>query len=276
MMRAAAALAALALALPTGAARADGAYVSPTQERVRLSLGVSLVTAATSMRLDSSAGSPGTLVSGENDLGLARSKVEPVFQIMVRAGQRHRLIFDYFSLDRSATRVLARTPSAGPIVFRDATLLNGDPLQTDLGLRALGIAYGYSFWHTQKFELAATLGIDEIDISANARVQTQTRHVDQRDDQAGPFPTPGIDATWVASRRFYFEGRAQYLKVAGHQLQGSLGLYELDALYRLRPNVSFAVGYSAVKATLLSRQTASGGLFELSAKGPRLFVRVAF
>lgn len=276
MTRTAAGVFALALTLGSAAARADGGYISPTDERVRLSLGVSLVSAATSLRLDPSGGLPGTFISGENDLGLQRSKVDPKFQIMLRAGARNRLRLDYFSLDRSATKVLARSASQGPIVFRNATLQNGDPVQTDLSLRALGITYGYSFWRTETLEIAGTIGINEIDISAQAKVETPTRHVNESEDRAGPVPTLGIDATWVASRRFYFDGRVQYLKVAVNQLRGSLGIYELDALYRFTPNVSFALGYSKVKAYLYCAQAAHGGLFDFGAKGPQLFVRVAF
>jgi len=37
--------------------------------------------------------------------------------------------------------------------------------------------------------------------------------------------------------------------------------YEFDTVYRLRPNVSFALGYTATKATLDSRQTNNSGYF---------------
>jgi hypothetical protein len=151
-----------------------------------------------------------------------------------------------------------------------------DPVQSQLSLRMLGITYGYSFWHGEKFELAATLAINSIDISANAKVQTVAVHINQSENQAGPFPTPGLAATWVASKRFYFDARAQYLNVHVHELDGSLGFLEFDALYRFRPNVSFALGYTDVRAHLASTQTTSAGLFNFDSKGPEVFVRVAF
>jgi hypothetical protein len=143
-------------------------------------------------------------------------------------------------------------------------------------MRTLGITYEYSFLHREKFELAATLGINDTDISARARVATQTRHVDQQEDQAGPFPTIGLDSTYVLSKRFYFDARAQYFKAAVDHLTGSLGFYEFDAVYRLGPNISFALGYTATKATLDSRQTNTSGYFDFGSKGPEFFVRIAF
>jgi hypothetical protein len=247
-------------------------YLSPTEERVRLSLGVMRVSNTTDMRLDSNRGVQGTPINAESEFGLDSSDFEPKFQAMVRVDERHRLRFDYFTLDRTA----ATTLTGAPIIFRDVILQTGDPVQTTLSLRTLGISYEYSFIHREKFELAATIGINDTDISAQARVSTQTRHVNQSEDQAGPFPTIGLDATYVVSKRFYFDGRAQYFKVSVGDVDGSLGFYELDALYRFRPNVSFALGYTAAKADLSSQKPSNSGYFDLNSKGPEFFVRVAF
>jgi hypothetical protein len=259
-----------ALALFATLAHAED-YLSPTEERVRLSLGVVRLSNTTSLQLDSSGGVQGTPVNAEDAFGLDKSDYEAKIQAMVRVGERHRLRFDYFSLDRTGSATITQ-----PIVFRDVVLQPGDPLDSNLSIRTFGIAYGYSFLHGDKYEVAATIGISDTDISARARVQTSTRHVDQTEDQAGPFPTLGLDATYVLSKRFYFDGRAQYFKARVDHLDGSLGIYELDALYRLRPNISFALGYNMLRASLVSRQPKQAGFFDFNSKGPEFFVRIAF
>jgi len=246
-------------------------YLSPTEERVRVSLGVVRLSNQTDLQINSQSGVPGTPVSAEDQFGLDKSDFEAKIQAMVRVGERHRLRFDYFSLDRSGHTIVTQ-----PIVFRDVVLQPTDPLNSDLSIRTFGIAYGYSFLHSDRFELAATLGINDTDISARARVQTQARHVNQTEDQAGPFPTLGLDATYVVSKRFYFDARGQYFKVHIDHLDGSLGLYELDGLYRLRPNISLAVGYTSVRAHLASTQPKQSGLFNFNSSGPEIFVRIAF
>ena len=263
-------MAVLALMLIATLAHADD-YLSPTDERVRLSLGVMRVSTNTSMRLDSSQGFPGTPVDAEGTFGLDKSDFEPKFQAMVRVGERHRLRFDYFTLDRTGHRTLT-----APIVFRDVVLQIKDPVDSNLSLRTLGISYEYSFVHREKFEIAATIGINDTDISARARVTTQTRHVNQTEDKAGPFPTLGLDASYVLSKRFYVDARAQYFKLAVDHLDGSLNLFELAAFYRLRPNVSFAVGYMGAKASIHSRQRNESGYANFNSKGPEAFVRIAF
>lgn len=259
-----------ALALFATLAHAED-YLSPSEERVRLSLGVVHLSNTTSLQLDSSTGVPGTPVNAEDQFGLDKSDYEAKIQAMVRVGERHTLRFDYFSLDRSGSATITQ-----PIVFRDVVLQPGDPLLSDLSIRTFSISYGYSFLHSDKYEVAATIGVNDTDISARARVLTQARHVDQTEDQAGPFPTVGLDASYVVSKRFYVDGRAQYMKVRVDDLDGSLGIYELDGLYRLRPNISFALGYTMLRASLISAQVKQAGFFNFNSKGPEFFVRIAF
>jgi hypothetical protein len=260
----------IALALFATLAQAED-YSSPTEDRVRLSLGVARYSNKTDIQINSSADVAGTPINAEDQFGLDKSDYEAKIQAMVRVGERHRLRFDYFSLDRTGHATVTQ-----PIVFRDVVLQPGDPLNSDLSIRTFGITYGYSFLHSDRYEVAATIGINDTDISARARVQTQTRHVDQTEDQAGPFPTLGLDGTYVVSKRFYLDGRAQYFKVHIDNIDGSLGIYELDALYRLRANISFAAGYTYLRAHLASTQVRQSGLFNFNSSGPEIFLRVAF
>ncbi len=84
---------ALLAILLAGAAQAED-YPSPTEERVRLSLGVVYLDSNTNVQIDSSAGVTGTLVNAENDFGMDKSDFEAKFQIMLRVGERNRVRFD--------------------------------------------------------------------------------------------------------------------------------------------------------------------------------------
>jgi hypothetical protein len=263
--------AALGLALLAPLAHADGDYISPTDDRVRVSLGVMHVSSSTTVRADSTTAVPGTVISGEDQFGLDKSDYEPAFEVVMRAGARNRLWFNYFTLDRDGSPTLQQ-----PIVFRDAVLQPGDPLQSELDLRVLTITYGYSFWHSEKLELAATLGISSVQITAQAKVATELVHVNETETAAGPYPTPGFAATWSVSKHFYFDGRVQYLNLHVSDVSGSLGLGEIDAIYRFHPNVAFGLGFAEVKAHVDSTKTSDSGLFDFNTKGPLLFVRVSF
>jgi hypothetical protein len=263
--------AALGLALLAPLAHADSDYISPTDDRLRVSLGVMKVSSSTTIRADSTTGVPGTVLNGENQFGLDKSDYEPEFEVMVRAGTRNRLWFNYFTLDRDGSTVVQE-----PLSFRGVVLQPGEPLQSELDLRVLSITYGYSFWRSEKLELAATLGISSLQIDAQAKVATEEVHVNETETAAGPFPTPGIAATWSIAKHFYLDGRVQYLNLHINNLDGSLGMGEIDAVYRFHPNVAFALGYSEVKAHVDSTKPSDSGLFDFNSKGPQLFVRVSF
>jgi hypothetical protein len=261
---------AMLLVLLAGAAQAED-YFSPTDERLRLSLGTVYLQTKTTLQIDSSSGVTGTPVSAEDTFGMNKDDFEAKFQVMLRLGERNRFWFDYFSLDRTGNKTIDQD-----ILFRNVELLSGDPVNSNLSIDVLSFTYGYSFIHNEKFELAATLGINDTDLSARAQVSTAARHVYQTEDQAGPFPTLGLNGTYVISKRFYLDARASYFRANVDHLDGSLGFYELNALYRLRANISFALGYELVKAHLQSSQASNAGLFNFSTQGPELFVRVGF
>jgi hypothetical protein len=101
-------------------------------------------------------------------------------------------------------------------------------------------------------------------------------HINQSEDIAGPFPAPGIAATWAISKHFYLDGRFQSLHLHIKEFDGTLAQAELAAFYRVQPNVSFALGYTGVKADLASDKTHESGLFDFNTKGPEILVRVAF
>jgi hypothetical protein len=263
--------AALGLALLAPLAHADGDYISPTDDRVRVSLGAMHVSSSTTIRADSTTGVQGTVLNGESQFGLDKSDYEPKFEVMVRAGTRNRLWLNYFTLDRTGSTAVQE-----PIVFRNVVLQPGEPLQSELDLRLLSLTYGYSFWHGEKVELAATLGITSVEINAQAKVATEQVHVNETETAAGPFPTPGVAATWAIAKHFYLDGRVQYLNLHISDLDGSLGMGEINALYRPWPNVSFALGFVEIKAHVDSTKTSDSGLFDFNTKGPQLFVRVSF
>ena len=259
------------MALVATVARADGDYLSPTADRVRVSMGITQTSAATSFQLDSGA-TAGSYINGEDRLGLEHRQVRPTFAVEVRAGERDRVRLDYFSLDRNDTKTL----TGSPLTYGGATFLVGDPVQSDVAVRSFGLTYAHSFIHNDRFELAATLGVSDMDVDSRLKVQTASTHIDVDHSLAGPLPTPGIEATWSLSKRFYLDGHAAYLKGAHHQLSAEVGTYEVDALYRLRPNITFALGFTGFKADLKSRRPGDSGFADFSTHGPQLLVRVEF
>ena len=239
----------------------------------RLTLQAGLVSSSnqTTVRYDASAGTPGTVLDGEKDLGLPSRKLIGKAELMFRMEQRHRIhIADYYlPLDRRATTLLKKT-----VNFGNTTYNVNDVVQSELQMRLLAINYTYSFVKNDRVELGASLGFDVIGFEAAATVVARLRT--EREDRSAPAPLGGLDGTVRISSRWYAEARAQYLKADVQNVHGTLETFEANILYRTTPNVTFGIGYSGFKVDVDSLKVGDSGQFVLRSTGSQLFARVGF
>ena len=226
---------------------------------------------ATRIRLDSSAGVPGTQFDAEKDTRLAARKLIGRGELMFRMRERGRVrLANFFlPLDRRGSAVLTRT-----INFGDETYNAGDAVQTELQLRVLALAYTYSFVRTARIEVGASLGFDVLGYDAQLTVPARLRT--SQSDRSAPAPLAGLDATGRLSSRFYAEARAQYLRVNVATVSGRLQVYEANALYRAHPNITLGIGYTYLDIAVDSHKVGDSGAFGLRSTGPQLFARVGF
>jgi len=226
----------------------------------------------TQLRLDSSAGTLGTVVDAENDLGLPARKVLGIGDVTFRMGSprwRMRVEYWFLPLDRSGNATLTKT-----INFKDDTFNPGDQVNSQLNMHVLAVGWAYSFLRSERYELAASLGFDAIEFSAAATVSSLL--MTQREDKSGPAPLAGLDGTLRLSSRWYLGGRFEYLKAHLSDVRGDVLSFEVTTLYRLNPNVTFGVGYRSFHINLTSEQVGSSGMFDLKTAGPLLLARVGF
>ncbi|HXQ30398.1 MAG TPA: hypothetical protein VN790_00340 [Steroidobacteraceae bacterium] len=240
-------------------------------DRFTLQAGFIQTSNQTGIRLDSSAGTPGTGINAENDLGLPDHKLTGLGEIMFRMRERHRIrVATYFlPLDRRATTVLART-----LDFGDTTYNVNDTVASQLQVRLLSVNYTYSFVRTERVEFGASLGFDVISFDAMATIPARLRTED--DSRSGPAPLAGLDGTVRISSRFYAEARAQYLKVDLSNASGTFKAFDASVLYRLNPNVTFGIGYAGYDVSVDWVTSANSGSFGLRSIGPQAFARIGF
>lgn len=240
-------------------------------DRVTLQAGLVSSSNQTTVRYDSSAGTPGTTLDAEKDLGLPPKKLIGKAELMFRMKKRHRIrIANYYlPLDRQATVLLQRT-----VNFGNTTYNVNDVVQSELKMRLLAINYTYSFVKNDRVELGASLGFDVIGLEAAATVAARLRT--ERADRSAPAPLGGLDGTVRISSRFYAEARAQYVKADVQNVRGTLETFEANVLYRMSPNVTFGLGYSGYKVDVNSFRVGDSAQFVLRSTGPQLFARVGF
>ncbi len=251
------------------------ATASPITDRFALRVLFFPASLATDMRLDPQAGTPGTELDAESDLGLSDRKYQGRAEMIFRLRERNRLRVDYMKLSRKGDQLLDRT-----IVFGNQTFLVNDRAQTALEWRNLTFTYTRSLLYTERFELGVGLGVSLIEARASGEVTA--RNIREHQEGVAAFPTFGLDGTWRISRRWAFSARAQRFSTTVDRFRGQLSDYHTDVQYRWRRNFALGLGYTKlhslvdVGSDMSSSSTELTGRFDQRTKGPEIFLRASF
>jgi hypothetical protein len=189
--------------------------------------------------------------------------------MILRMRERSRLRVDYLQLQRHGETVLDR-----PVFFGDDIYLINDRIVSDFNWRMVGLTYTYSFLKFERVELGAGVGLHLIQVEAVGEVPA--RRLRQDFTSAGPFPTLALDGSWRFARRWSLNGHVQYFSAGIEDFDGLMRQYHADVQYRWRRHVAVGVGYGAFGAHIASSDSDFPGDFNLTAKGPEVFLRVSF
>jgi len=226
----------------------------------------------TNLRVDPNnapAGTLGTPVNAEHDLGLPEREKMGRVEFMFRLRERSKVRVDYFESSRSGSQVLAND-----VVFGNSTFAAGQLAQSSLDWRQFDITYTYSFVHTSRFEVGTGLGVYFLQVDAISQVPAQNQR--EEVSAATPFPALPLDVVWRISNRWAVTARGAYLRA---NLSGFHGWYadiHEDLQYRWNPNFALGLGYSSTRTSLTRRGGTFPGAFAMSISGPEAFVRFSF
>jgi hypothetical protein len=213
----------------------------------------------TLVRNDASNGTPGTLLSAEDTLGMVDRKKQGGLDLQFRLLDRHRIRASFYEQNRSGDVVLDQQ-----VRFGDSIYAVNDRVVTQMDLRKLDLDYTYSFLRRERIELSAGLAIHLL--QADGRLEAPTRFVRENLDVAGPF----------ATLAFSLNAQGNYLKGHVSDVHGSYKALNADVQFRWRPNFAVGAGYSMTRFFLESEDPEESGLFRFNYKGPMAFVRVSF
>ena len=260
---------ALAGVLATHGARAQDRLVSPFEDYFRLTAGLLSASSQTEMRLDADDGTPGTVVSGEDDLGLREKGEMGDVELEIRIRERHRLRFNYFRVDRSGSQIIDRQ-----IEFGNDTFDAGDLVESQLDWREFSITYGYTFLRRERYEIYGTFGLHLAEVLAAGEVSAD----DIREEESGTFPIPALGAGTLVrvNDRFHIEARVDYLSVGYQDIEGELLDLRGSVLYRFNRNLALGAAYVFTKREATSEDVGDSGFFDLRHDGPELFLRITF
>ena len=262
---------AAALAAFGGSAWAEG-----PQDRYWAELEYFFPTISSTARLDfPGTNVPGTKVSLEDDLGLSDRKGTPYVLLGMRLGESWRLEFEYYQLNRDASKTLGREIHWGDIDYQV-----GANIHTIFDTNVYRLVAGYSFYRTPVAEAGATIGLHttqfKIGLSGQGTGPNGPGFQTETKDVLVPLPTLGLYGSYKFDDQWGVRGRFDFLSLTIDQYNGQLvnSMFAFD--WRFAKNWGAGLGYRYVSYNLKSTTDKFHGEVKYDFKGPTIFVEAGF
>ena len=219
---------------------------------------------------------PGTTLSLEDNLDLSDRKGTPYLNLGMRLGENWRIEFEYYALNRSASRVLDRQ-----IEWGDTTFPVGASVNSTFDTTIYRLTGGWSFVKTQQAEAGLAFGLHITDFKTRLEGQgtgvlTGTGFQSEGHDALAPLPTVGMYGTYAVAPQVFLRGRVDFLSLKYQDYDGRLVNFMGAVDWRVAKNVGVGAGYRYVDYKLDATKSDFTGEVRYKFKGPTLFVNVGF
>jgi hypothetical protein len=269
----------LAAGLALGSVAGTALAEAPT-DQYWIGLSYFYPTITSTARVDVPGTRLGTTIRLEDELGLADRKGTPYFLTGMRLGSNWRIEFEYYALNREATRTSDRSFNVGDVTFNTNTSISS---KFDTGIYRL--TGGYDFIRTPTSEFGGAVGLHVTDfrlqLSGTGAVTaggTTTGASFQREERTAlvPLPTLGIFGSYMFADQFLLRGRVDYLSLTYDKYKGSLVNWFGGFDWRFVKNFGAGVGYRYVNYKLSATNPHLYGEVNYNFKGPTIYLEAAF
>jgi hypothetical protein len=232
----------------------------------KFQLGGSLTTVIlnTNVRIDGSQGDIGGEVDAEEDLGLARTKLQPRFNLRWRPGRRHELEVGYQFARRTGGRTLTKDFDIGDTSFT-AGLRTKSRFDTDQA----SLNYRFAFMAREKTQVGVGIGLGAIFlgtgidalVSASSGGKADSISYSHSSNLTGPTASLGFYGRFQVGKAWYLEADLRGVKVAIDRFDASIIEGGAAARYFVSSRLGIEGGYglSSINVDIGPRTTATGG-----------------
>lgn len=221
----------------------------------------------TKVKVEGNNGNIGTEIDLESDLGFTKSSASFLGTFDWRISKRSRLGFEYFVLDRTATKTLQRD-----INFGDHTYPVDGRVQGTFNVQIARIAYGYAILSKPKYQAGLLIGAHVLFADLGLRLEANTQSLEYRDsfDFTAPLPDVGIWGEFVLGKRWGLYANVNYLAIKIDETDGRIISYNLSVLYNVVQNFSLTAGYTGLNFRVDTFQDRLNGFLKWGYNGPTI------
>jgi len=236
--------------------------------RLQISAGAFFPGFDTKISLDGDNGRVGTLMDMEHLLGLDDGTETPVADILWRITDKHRLGFNYLSLDRDGTKNLSRS-----INFGDQTYTAGVDVESRLDISVYRVGYDYSLINDGRKEFGLGLAVDLMPVQASIQAAGLTA---EREDILLAVPTLGLHAAYGISKKLALIGRFNGIYFDFDISSGSVLNPVAILEYNASENLSVGTGYAYYRIDVEADYSGFDGTLDFEYHGPLVYMKLLF
>ena len=237
-------------------------------EELMFTVGVFFPRTATSAELKPSGGGSGVVIDFEETLNLDDRSTVPTLGGFWRVTDNWRVRFDYFELNRDATRTLLSDVDWG-----DQTFLAGDTVNSTLNFSDLRLSAAYSFFKRRDKELGVGIGLHIANIETS--LQSGASNAENADITA-PLPVLNFYGMFALTDEWALDIHADWLSLSSGDFSGDILDISVNALYQPFENIGFGLGVRSLVIDVEIEDASWNGQARLSFHGPTAFMTVSF
>ena len=192
----------------------------------------------------------GAKVNLQDDLGMEAQTRSFRFDGHYRFTDNHMVEFSYYNIRTGNSKTLEKE-----LNFNGKTFQAGTKVEAHLDLNIYKLNYAYSFYHSDKVELAWAAGLHmmgtKMGIKGNAFVNNNNNEfANETAKFLAPLPVFGFRVNYAVTPRFQVNGTIDYFGISYDDYKGNLSDILITAEYQLFENWSTGIGVNMTSLDL--------------------------
>ena len=182
--------------------------------------------------------------SFSRDLGGDDEATVPRIDMYYRFNEHHRIDFSHFSIERDGNKILELEVDLG-----DESFKIGETLRSDISYDLYRLGYSYSFFHSDRVELAISAGLNITDY--DFKFTNADGSSTSKGDATAPLPMWGLRMGYAinSSWSLHYLTETFYIEI-DNAFSGSLFNNEVNVQYRFLDNFLVGFGVTHVSTDL--------------------------
>jgi hypothetical protein len=230
----------------------------------------------TSVRLDASDGSIGTIIDFEQNLNMSDSEALPGLGFAWRFAKKHQMKLEVFNLNRSGSAI-----STSEIRFGDDVFQINLPISSFFDTRVTSLGYSYSLIFDERKELALNAGLSVQDVKFGLIGNGGTGIIQSESGLTAPLPAFGLNGGYAITDKWVARAGlgvfAFKLSLSDEdELSGEVVTAAALIQHQTFENVHFALSYSYFDVNADFKTLSRVNSLSYQYRGPMLTVSAAF